>query len=111
MLTEAVAAGAVCLDGSAPAFHWRDGHGAGAKSWIIFLEGGGWCAGFDRELPVFDGWGMDSCYSRSRGPLGSGLAGPATIYSNMTEGSSWLSNDPAVNPRFCKRRAHWQHML
>ncbi|XP_074321032.1 pectin acetylesterase 3-like [Silene latifolia] len=35
--------GAVCLDGTLPGYHWHRGFGAGANSWLIQLEGGGWC--------------------------------------------------------------------
>ncbi|GAB2277309.1 Pectin acetylesterase 6 [Dionaea muscipula] len=35
--------GAVCLDGTLPAYHLHLGFGSGANSWIIQLEGGGWC--------------------------------------------------------------------
>ncbi|RAL52735.1 unnamed protein product [Cuscuta campestris] len=34
---------AVCLDGSLPAYHIDRGFGTGEKSWIVHLEGGGWC--------------------------------------------------------------------
>ncbi|XLR50253.1 hypothetical protein S83_000925 [Arachis hypogaea] len=34
---------AVCLDGSPPAYHFDKGSGEGVNSWIVFLEGGGWC--------------------------------------------------------------------
>uniref|UniRef100_A0A3Q7HQT6 Pectin acetylesterase n=1 Tax=Solanum lycopersicum TaxID=4081 RepID=A0A3Q7HQT6_SOLLC len=33
----------VCLDGSPPAYHLHRGHGTGLGSWIIHLDGGGWC--------------------------------------------------------------------
>ncbi|KAL0675741.1 hypothetical protein Bca4012_003722 [Brassica carinata] len=35
--------GAVCLDGTLPGYHLHRGHGSGANSWLIQLEGGGWC--------------------------------------------------------------------
>ncbi|XP_038878207.1 pectin acetylesterase 8-like isoform X2 [Benincasa hispida] len=35
--------GAVCLDGSPPAYHFSDGFGSGIDNWLIQLEGGGWC--------------------------------------------------------------------
>ncbi|KAL6560644.1 Pectin acetylesterase 10 [Orobanche gracilis] len=34
---------AVCLDGSRPGYHLHRGFGTGAKSWLVQLEGGGWC--------------------------------------------------------------------
>jgi hypothetical protein len=43
---------AKCLDGTAPAYYWRDGVGADkGKSLIIFLEGGGWCYPSDIQQP------------------------------------------------------------
>ncbi|KAM7251462.1 hypothetical protein ACFE04_023345 [Oxalis oulophora] len=38
-----VAKGAVCLDGSPPAYHLDKGYGTGVNSWLVHLEGGGWC--------------------------------------------------------------------
>ncbi|XP_048439422.1 pectin acetylesterase 12-like [Pyrus x bretschneideri] len=37
------AKGAVCLDGTLPGYHLHRGFGSGANSWLIQLEGGGWC--------------------------------------------------------------------
>lgn len=34
---------AVCLDGTLPAYHIHRGYGSGANSWLVQLEGGGWC--------------------------------------------------------------------
>ncbi|CAA3010421.1 pectin acetylesterase 8-like [Olea europaea subsp. europaea] len=42
-LPSAVAKGAVCLDGSPPAYHLHRGSGTGINSWLVHLEGGGWC--------------------------------------------------------------------
>ncbi|VAH51410.1 pectin acetylesterase 7-like [Triticum dicoccoides] len=42
-LKSAVAKGAVCLDGSAPVYHFSPGSGSGANNWIVHMEGGGWC--------------------------------------------------------------------
>ncbi|KAG6406330.1 hypothetical protein SASPL_133930 [Salvia splendens] len=39
----AAAKGAVCLDGTLPGYHYHRGFGSGANSWIVNLEGGGWC--------------------------------------------------------------------
>ncbi|WOL07670.1 pectin acetylesterase 8 [Canna indica] len=39
----AVAKGAVCLDGSPPAYHLSPGSGSGINNWLVHLEGGGWC--------------------------------------------------------------------
>ncbi|XP_028792359.1 pectin acetylesterase 12-like isoform X1 [Neltuma alba] len=32
-----------CLDGTLPGYHLHRGFGSGANSWLIQLEGGGWC--------------------------------------------------------------------
>lgn len=111
LLTEAAERdGAVCLDGSAPSYFWRDGFGSGAKSWMLFLEGGGWCAGTADQLPIFanGGGGMDSCYSRSKGPLGNGN-GPDSYPLSSTEGHAWLSPDPLINPRFYNWNMAYAH--
>ncbi|PHT93332.1 Pectin acetylesterase 11, partial [Capsicum annuum] len=44
ILETATAQGAVCLDGSPPAYHLDRGHGTGLRNWIINLDGGGWCS-------------------------------------------------------------------
>ncbi|THF96225.1 hypothetical protein TEA_002172 [Camellia sinensis var. sinensis] len=33
----------VCLDGTLPGYHFHRGYDSGANSWLIQLEGGGWC--------------------------------------------------------------------
>ncbi|KAG8045349.1 hypothetical protein GUJ93_ZPchr0008g12492 [Zizania palustris] len=43
ILNSAVHKGAVCMDGTPPAFHLDPGSGAGNRSWVVNLEGGGWC--------------------------------------------------------------------
>ncbi|CAO2203388.1 unnamed protein product [Urochloa humidicola] len=43
VLKSAVDTGAVCMDGTPPAYHFDPGSGAGNNSWIVNLEGGGWC--------------------------------------------------------------------
>uniref|UniRef100_A0A164XA53 Pectin acetylesterase n=1 Tax=Daucus carota subsp. sativus TaxID=79200 RepID=A0A164XA53_DAUCS len=42
-IPSAVKNGAVCLDGSPPAYHIDRGVGDGARNWLVFIEGGGWC--------------------------------------------------------------------
>ncbi|XP_062208420.1 pectin acetylesterase 3-like [Phragmites australis] len=43
ILKSAVHEGAVCMDGTPAAYHLDPGSGAGNSSWIVNLEGGGWC--------------------------------------------------------------------
>ncbi|XP_076906193.1 pectin acetylesterase 8-like [Bidens hawaiensis] len=42
-LESAVARGAVCLDGSPPAYQHDKGFGDGVDKWLIHIQGGGWC--------------------------------------------------------------------
>jgi len=41
--------GAVCLDGTPPAYHLQRGFGSGSQSWIVFLQGGAWCGTTGKE--------------------------------------------------------------
>ncbi|ONI14663.1 hypothetical protein PRUPE_3G001300 [Prunus persica] len=43
LIDSAASKGAVCLDGTLPGYHLHPGYGSGANSWLIQLEGGGWC--------------------------------------------------------------------
>ncbi|RCV25275.1 hypothetical protein SETIT_5G153700v2 [Setaria italica] len=43
ILKSAVSEGAVCMDGTPPAYNLDPGSGAGSRSWIVNLEGGAWC--------------------------------------------------------------------
>ncbi|KAD3067470.1 hypothetical protein E3N88_35350 [Mikania micrantha] len=43
LIPEAAAKGAACLDGTLPGYHLHRGFESGANSWLIQLEGGGWC--------------------------------------------------------------------
>ncbi|XP_024525154.1 pectin acetylesterase 3 isoform X2 [Selaginella moellendorffii] len=72
--------GAVCLDGSVPAYHLLPG---ASNSWHISLEGGGWCDS------------VVSCANRAKGHWGS------SIYMQSPTGfAGSLSNDASVNPDF-----------
>lgn len=55
----AVAKGAVCLDGSPPAYHFDKGFGTGINNWLVHIEGGGWCTN------------VTSCLARKKTRLGS----------------------------------------
>lgn len=75
--------GAVCLDGSPPAYHLHRGSGHGVRSWLLQFEGGGWCND------------VASCLERSKTRRGS------TRFMNKLEVfSGILSNDPSLNPDF-----------
>ncbi|XP_074590392.1 pectin acetylesterase 8-like [Curcuma longa] len=79
----AVAQGAVCLDGSPPAYHLSPGRGSGLRSWLVHLEGGGWCRN------------STSCGYRKDTALGSSYRMDA-----QASFPGILTNDQALNPDF-----------
>lgn len=87
----AVKAGAVCLDGSAPAYYHRPGSGNSEKLWIIHFNGGAWC--FDAK----------ACFERSRSSLGSTKKLPPSP--PIIQGIN--SPDPSVNPDFYDWNLVW----
>uniref|UniRef100_A0A7N0TB92 Pectin acetylesterase n=1 Tax=Kalanchoe fedtschenkoi TaxID=63787 RepID=A0A7N0TB92_KALFE len=82
-LHSAVAKGAVCLDGSPPAYHFDKGIGAGANNWLLDFEGGGWCNN------------VTSCLARKTTRLGSS----AQMVKQIAF-SGILSNNKEFNPDF-----------
>ncbi|OIT22040.1 pectin acetylesterase 8 [Nicotiana attenuata] len=84
ILHSATAEGAVCLDGSPPAYHLDRGYGTGLRSWIIAIDGGGWC----QSIP--------DCRSRSTSDLGSSMK----MQPPQAKFSEILHNDPRTNPEF-----------
>ncbi|XP_009590665.1 pectin acetylesterase 8-like isoform X3 [Nicotiana tomentosiformis] len=59
IVQNALSKGAVCLDGSPPAYHLDRGFGHGVRNWIILLSGGAWCRN------------ITDCLNRSKTDLGS----------------------------------------
>ena len=81
---DGAATGAVCLDGTNPAYYIRPGFGSGVGKWRIHHQGGGWCEGYP------------DCVARSKTDLGSSAAYPASI----NETSDYYSINPVTNPLF-----------
>ncbi|TVU37071.1 hypothetical protein EJB05_19038 [Eragrostis curvula] len=75
--------GAVCLDGTPPAYHFQPGFGDGSQNWLLHLEGGSWCPNFK------------SCAQRKQTNLGS-----SAHMDSRAEFVGILSDDPAQNPDF-----------
>ncbi|KAK3140934.1 hypothetical protein QOZ80_5AG0407950 [Eleusine coracana subsp. coracana] len=75
--------GALCLDGSVPGYHLQRGSGGGSRSWLIHLEGGGWCRN------------LRSCASRQKSMLGS-----SHYMERQIEFAGILSDDESQNPDF-----------
>ncbi|CAL5365043.1 unnamed protein product [Camellia sinensis] len=79
----AFAKGAVCLDGSPPAYHLDKGFGAGINYWLVHFEGGGWCNN------------VTTCLARKNTCLGS-----SKQMANQLVFSGLLSNLQKFNPDF-----------
>lgn len=82
-IENAVAKGAVCLDGSPPAYHMDKGFGAGINNWLVHIEGGGWCNN------------VTNCLARRNTHLGS-----SNKMVKQLSFSGILSNKPQFNPDF-----------
>ncbi|KAI3804599.1 hypothetical protein L1987_26274 [Smallanthus sonchifolius] len=82
IIESAVAKGAVCLDGSAPAYQLDKGFGDGVNNWLVHIQGGGWCHT------------MDDCVYRKTmdNGLGSSKLMPELYFSGI------LSNRQDQNP-------------
>ncbi|KAJ0978787.1 hypothetical protein J5N97_014261 [Dioscorea zingiberensis] len=83
LIQSAAGKGAVCMDGSLPAYHFDPGHGSGANSWLVNLEGGGWCNN------------IRSCVYRKTSRRGS-----SNYMEKEIPFTGIMSNDPAMNPDF-----------
>ncbi|TVU21120.1 hypothetical protein EJB05_30737 [Eragrostis curvula] len=83
ILRSAVDQGAVCMDGTPPAFHFDPGSGAGNNSWIVNLEGGGWCNN------------VRACQFRKTSRRGS-----SDLMEKEIPFAGIMSNSPADNPDF-----------
>ncbi|XP_065663750.1 uncharacterized protein LOC124816442 [Hydra vulgaris] len=90
-ITNAVKAGALCLDGSPPAYYHRPGSGTSENLWIIHFNGGAWC--FDAK----------ACFERSHSSLGSTKKLPSSP--PIIQGIN--SPDPVVNPDFYDWNLVW----
>ncbi|KAI3804559.1 hypothetical protein L1987_26193 [Smallanthus sonchifolius] len=82
-LESAVDVGAVCLDGSPPAYHWDMGSGAGINNWLVHIEGGGWCNN------------VSTCLARKGTRLGS-----SNQMVEQVAFSGILHDQPIYNPDF-----------
>ncbi|CAL1373828.1 unnamed protein product [Linum trigynum] len=82
-VTSGVSKGAVCLDGSPPAYNFDKGYGTGINNWLVQLEGGGWCNN------------VTSCLARKNTRLGS-----SKQMGNQLAFSGIMSNRREFNPDF-----------
>lgn len=75
--------GARCLDGSPAGYYFAPGNGSGITSYVIFLEGGGFCAD------------VASCSERAKTSLGSSKYWPST-----EAGFGIIDSSSVNNPNF-----------
>ena len=81
---------ALCLDGSPGGFYFRPGVAQGASTWLLEMEGGGWCTS------------VSDCQGRAKTAIGSSKSWPPTGIPGMDGGANgMLSSDCAKNPHFC----------
>ncbi|KAM3216189.1 pectin acetylesterase 8 [Capsicum annuum] len=78
----AVSKGAVCLDGSPPAYYFDPGFGDGVDSWIVQISGGAWCVN------------VTDCIGRTKTQLGS------SKYMGEQEFRGIHSKNKSANPDF-----------
>ncbi|KAD4178604.1 hypothetical protein R6Q59_022214 [Mikania micrantha] len=84
IIESAVAKGAVCLDGSPPAYQLDKGFGDGVNNWLVHIQGGGWCHSIE-----------DCVYRKTmNNGLGSSKLMPELYFSGI------LSNKQDQNPNF-----------
>ncbi|XP_026665432.1 pectin acetylesterase 12-like isoform X3 [Phoenix dactylifera] len=83
LIRSATENGAVCLDGTPGAYHLHPGSGSGANSWLVELEGGGWCND------------ISSCVYRKTTSRGS-----SNYMEKQIPFTGILSNKPEENPDF-----------
>ncbi|KAJ3673827.1 hypothetical protein LUZ60_005819 [Juncus effusus] len=83
LIQNAVPKGAVCLDGSPPAYHLSVGFGSGINNWLVHIEGGGWCNN------------VTTCLERKHTYLGS-----STYMAKQVDFTGILSSNENSNPDF-----------
>ncbi|KAK6793998.1 hypothetical protein RDI58_007451 [Solanum bulbocastanum] len=82
IVKNAVSKGAVCLDGSPPAYHFEPGFGDGAQTWLVQLSGGEWCRT------------VEACLERSKSDFGSSNLMNSWWFTGM------FSKNQSGNPEF-----------
>jgi hypothetical protein len=88
-IDNALARKAVCNDGTPAGYYLAPGSGAGATTWLIHLQGGGFCYDFD------------SCQRREQNPTQeTSMSSSAWPLETVGNGNGLMSADPVENPDF-----------
>ncbi|XP_043808237.1 pectin acetylesterase 7 isoform X2 [Manihot esculenta] len=105
----AKAKGAVCLDGSPPAYHMVEGSGSGINNWLVHMEGGGWCGDIESCLERKDTYKGSSSKMEKimgfSGLLGEKQASNPDFYNwnrikiKYCDGSSFTGDVETVDPK------------
>ncbi|VFQ97609.1 unnamed protein product [Cuscuta campestris] len=103
ILESAKAEGAVCLDGSAPAYDWEVAKdNANRRNWLVYLQGAGWC--LNSTIYQAPDNSTESCRSRAAGRFGSSRYMNATDFGHFLSPRSndtYFSNWNRVIVRYC----------
>ncbi|KAJ4842687.1 Pectin acetylesterase 7 [Turnera subulata] len=124
ILETARARGAVCLDGSPPAYHLERGSGSGINNWLVHMEGGGWCEDLASCVSRRDTYKGSSLKMEKTmgfsGILGSKQAANPDFYNwnrikiRYCDGSSFTGDVEAVDPKtklFFRGERVWQAVI
>ncbi|CAN1299245.1 Pectin acetylesterase 7 [Linum perenne] len=124
ILHSATARGAVCLDGSPPAYHMEKGSGSGINNWVVHIEGGGWCTDTKSCLSRRDTYKGSSLKMEKTmgfsGILGSKVASNPDFYNwnrikiKYCDGSSFTGDVEAVDPKtklYFRGERIWQAVI
>eukprot|EP00435_Cladocopium_sp_Y103_P033436 s782_g8.t1 len=92
--------GSRCMDGSVANMYVAPGYAEGSRKWVIYFQGGGWCA--PQHLAHLEGYSPqedvghpDLCEERAQGYHGS--SGDDKEFRDFSQ-RGILSGDPRVNP-------------
>ena len=84
--------GAVCLDGTAPGYYWREGTGLNKSKFLLVFQGGGWCRGVGKAGATA------ACADRATGTLGSSTHWSKTL---REDAHGMTNTNCQINPAFC----------
>lgn len=102
--------GAVCLDGTPPAYYIKKGYGEGKNKWIIYMWGGGWCFFDQLNEKVKRSMFQESmgCYERSKISWlqNNSTLGTTNDLPQKLQLGGMFSDDPNNNAHFY----NWNHI-
>ncbi|KAL1551668.1 [Wnt protein] O-palmitoleoyl-L-serine hydrolase [Salvia divinorum] len=107
-ITDAVAKGAVCLDGTPGAYYYYPGFDDGVNNWIFYLPGGAWCdtkeeciyrskyqsSGSNKETPPKGFWPL----MRPNKTLNPDFYNWNAVWIRYCDGASFMADVEAVDP-------------